>query len=429
MEYHEMLNKTMAGVFGLALMCMICINASTATAVLTVVVESQGVARTNSPTNAGMTVKPGDVKLLETLAAKGIVLQPGNVPAQLVLTKVGDAVQTANVYWIEPSLKAGAKKTYTIEAAAAKASASFSHKDVEGGLHRDFYFGGKPVVRHAFLKYDKADHFTTYKHFHHLFSRDGKSLITNGPGSIPDYKKARYPHHRGLYIGWSKTSQDGKSYDFWHCTKDVSVRHKRFNESKNFEGPIVARSESHAEWTGAQGNVVVKEKRRLTMWQVKPGVMVLDFSFALDVPFGGKDVNLNGDPQHAGFQFRPHNDVTKSHAKYIKPATASGGKGDVWKTTPWVANQFEVKGEKYVVVHMDHKGNPGTVDGRTVYSTRNYGRFGAYAPHKLASGKSSAFAYRVMLIDPNEQKDLSVATIGSWYKDFVTSPRAIVHAK
>jgi len=150
----------------------------------------------------------------------------------------------------------------------------------------------------------------------------------------------------------------------------------------------------------------------------------MDFHFKLES--AGGDVELNGDPQHAGFQFRPRDSVVRSKAKYIRPQSASGGKGDVWQNTPWCVNQFTIEDKPYAVMHMDHPKNPGTVDGRTVYSTRNYGRFGAYAPHTLKADAPLQFNYRILVIDPQQHKDLSVAHFDAMHAGWVTPVKATV---
>lgn len=422
----KLLTNLLAGI----VLCTICTMAQAGP--LSVTVEPQ-VSGKLVPVTAGISLNEQFTAAQATALAKtGAVLMPGDIPAQVVTSGFGDNVQSATLYWIDPSLEKGKAKTYKIEAAKKPAAASFMFKEVKDDLgeHRDLYHGKQPVLRHAFLKYNPKDHFNTYKHFHHLYGMHGEGLITNGPGAIPDHKKAQYPHHRGLYIGWSKTKTKAGGYDWWHC-KNVSIRHKSFdpNHGKNFAGPIAAQSVSHASWCDPKGEPLVKEKRRVTIWQIADGMVALDFGFDINSGFGGGDVEFNGDPQHAGFQFRPHNDVSKSKATYIRQATASGGKGDVWQTCHWIANQFSVKDNPYIVVHMDHNKNPGTVDGKTVYSTRNYGRFGAYAPHSIKEGKSLLLTYRVLVIDPKKHTDKSVEHFENLYQQWLNPPVTKVSAK
>ncbi len=404
--------------------CTICMSTSAAT--YTIEIEPR-VSGKNVPVQAGLSVgEKITVDQAKALEKTGLVLQPGNIPAQAVTSGFGDNVHFVTVYWIDPALEKGKTKKYQVVQAKKTDRPAFVFKDVKDklGEHRDLYHGDQPVLRHAFLKYNPDDHFNTYKHFHHLYGFHGEGLITNGPGAIEDHKKARYPHHRGLYIGWSKTKTKAGQYDWWHC-RNVSIRHRSHdkNHGYNFAGPVVAQSISYADWCDPEGKPIIKEKRRVTVWRIADGMLALDFGFGLDSGYKGGDVEFNGDPQHAGFQFRPHNDVTKSHSQYIRQASASGGKGDVWKDCRWIANQFTVKDNKYVVVHMDHSSNPGTIDGRTVYSTRNYGRFGAYAPHTIKDGSSLLLSYRVLVIDPKKHTDLSVKHLESLYQQWLHQPR------
>lgn len=414
-----------------AVFCTFCMVNSSLLAGQAFPVTADKVDYVNAPVTIELKV-PDQISAKEAqmYARAGAVLSPGGNYVQIEpITKDGNVV-AAKLRWVEKSLKKGQTKVYKIENAPQTFAPidAFQFKMVDDGLHRELSYGARhtgirPVWRHAFLKYNAEDHFTTYKHFHHLYSWDGKSLVTNGPGSIEDYKKARYPHHRGMYMGWSKTRVNGQSYDTWHCSKGVSLQHQKYLTDQEFVGPVVARSVSLAHWTGGDKKVIVNEQRTLATWHVGRGKYVLDFEFKLTP---GKDadgdIELNGDPQHAGFQFRAHNDVTKSLAKYIRQATASGGKGDVWKTCHWIANQFKVNDVPYTVVHMDHKDNPGTADNRTVYSTRNYGRFGAYAPHTLKKDGELVFNYRVTVIDPTKHSDASVEHFEGAYQQWLNPP-------
>jgi hypothetical protein len=238
-----------------------------------------------------------------------------------------------------------------------------------------------------------------------VYDFHGNGFITQGNDG------KQYPHHRGLYMGWSKTSMSGApgSYDTWHCTKGVAVKHDSFAGDRAMAGPVLARSASIAKWVGGDGKLLVTEVREVTTWRVgdgAPGALVMDFDFSLTA--GEGDVKLDGDPQHAGFQFRAHGDVGASKAKYIYPASAKGKGGDVWEGCAWVTNTFKIKDHSYAVAYFDHPQNPGTKEGQTVFSTRNYGRFGAFAKHELKKGAPLGFHYRILVLDADKHSDLSV---------------------
>lgn len=398
---------------------------------LTITVDAAGVARTQNPVTvqvkAGKQLAAADIEALAKRDNLTITYDDGGKQAHTwaqvepVRDDAGKVV-AAKVRFVVDGLAADAKRDYTLSAKAAPLGTdNFWFKSEDDGLHRDLYLGDRPVWRHAYLKYDPNNHFDTYKHFHHLYGMHGEGIITNGPRTVPDPKKIRYPHHRGLYIGWSKTRSASGQNDFWHC-RTVTIRHQDYDKDAEFVGPVAARTVSTANWTDKSGKAIVIERRQVTAWNIGKGATLMDLQFTLKANDG--DVELNGDPQHAGFQFRPHNSATG--VSYTRPASASGGKGDVWKTTPWVVNQFKVGEHTYAVMHMDHPKNPGTHDNRTVYSTRGYGRFGAYAPHKLPADSPLTFHYRILVLDPTVHKNLSAEHFDAAHAGFAKPAKAMV---
>ena len=87
----------------------------------------------------------------------------------------------------------------------------------------------------------------------------------------------------------------------------------------------------------------------------------------------------------------------------------------MWSDCHWVVNRFAVEGHPYAVMHMNHPGNPG----KTVYSTRNYGRFGAFARHRLQEGEPLRLRYRLIILDAAAHQDWSVAHFEKRYREYV----------
>ena len=102
-------------------------------------------------------------------------------------------------------------------------------------------------------------------------------------------------------------------------------------------------------------------------------------------------MRFDGDPQHAGFQFRAHNDVdalTAGETIYVRPdgvgspARPATGipktrRGPV--NLPWNAMSFVLGGKRYTAAYLDHPMNPKEAR----FSERDYGRFGSYFAYTL----------------------------------------------
>ena len=235
------------------------------------------------------------------------------------------------------------------------------------------------------------------------------SQLTNGPDGVDPYLRdqIRYPHHRGIYIGWNRLTFEGKRYDLWHMPQAHQV-HQKFLEQT--AGPVLARSTTLIHWNDTNdmnGKPIIVERRQTTVFrQSDPTVLLLDFHTELKAIRG--DVFLNGDPEHAGFQYRPHDAVAKGgpevKAKYLFHQDGIDPRKD--RDLPWVAMSYGLNSGRYSVLHMNHPDNPKT----TLYSAyRDYGRFGAFFTKELSEGQTLVLDYRIWVGKGElpERQDLS----------------------
>jgi hypothetical protein len=270
-------------------------------------------------------------------------------------------------------------------------------EDKEAGT-ADLLFGEQPVLRYMFA-YDPSTPKRleeTYKVYHHVFAPGSKTILTKGPGGL-------YTHHRGLYVGWNKTTADGKLHDFWHCTKGDHLQHVKFLDRKGDAKSGSMTSEIH--WADADNKPVISEVRTVTVaklpvdagsgygWQI-------DWQTKLTSQRG--TISLDGDRQHAGFQFRADQPVAeKNLARYVRPqsfpdkpeAIEVDDKGDPPKHSniPWVAMTFELEGQRYNVEYFEDPSLPKP----SLFSERPYGRFGAFFKTQLEPEKPLVMRYRI----------------------------------
>lgn len=227
----------------------------------------------------------------------------------------------------------------------------------------------------------------TYKCYHHVFDGEGENLLTKGPGGL-------YTHHRGLFIGWNRLTVGEKEYDFWHM-KTVTQRHAGTVEMS--AGADRARQAVLIHWCDEDGGVIIIERRELTIHRGDgSSLLLLDFQSELTAKAG--DVLLNGDPEHAGFQFRAHNDVADGpadvKAKYLFHDDGVDPTKDL--DLPWVAMSFGLNGKRYCVQHMNHPANASP----SIYSAyRDYGRFGAFAKTEVKAGETLTLRYRIWVAE------------------------------
>lgn len=341
------------------------------------------------------------------------------LPAQIdQLLDDSGTVTGVRLEWVQPALEANHPKTYTlsINGEPFDITPYFHYVDADG--YRDLYYGPQPVYRYV-NKYDPADHANTFKPFHHVYGFHDEGLITKGPpGGL-------YPHHRGLFFGF-KTPYG----DFWHCP-DVHQQHTGYNFNVESSGPIAARTASTVDWIAKDGKPVVRDTRDVTAYRVSPDTLVLDYDITVET-LTGADVPLTGDPQHAGFHFRAAQEVADQKAAgakvidggatYVRPPTAKFTKNDEWLDSPWVACSFSIKDHPYTILHMDHPSNPTP----TTYSTRAYGRLGAFFTTTLHPDHPLHLKYRVVVLDAAVHPNLSQDELAARYADFATPPTVTV---
>ena len=391
-------------------------------------VDSGDTSRRNSPVSAR--IQSDSLPIID-LAGWELTAGDGSPAIRADSERLGP--DTVILYWIEPDLRAGSKKVYGLVPTPAKAKDTFRFVYDSNGW-RDLAYGDRGVYRHM-NRYDPADHVSTFKPFHHVYGLHDEGFITNGPGSEEWGTKGegiRYPHHRGLFFAYNKTPYG----DFWHGKDGVSQRHKEYTDDREFVGPIVAREASVNEWTTKEGKAVVRDTREVTAWRVSDKQVVLDFDVTLE-SLTGEPIALGGDAQHAGFHFRAANSVgqdaaatkpttrgnTGGNAVYTRPATAVAKGNDIWADCPWVYAAFTIKGNPYGVSEMNHPTNPQP----TVFSTRPYGRFGAFVNDQtVAPDKPLKLKYRFIIRDGSETPD--VKQLEAEYQDWVT-PVKVTAAK
>lgn len=309
-----------------------------------------------------------------------------------------------------------------VAASAAKTPGpgKYEWKDT-AGQYMDLEFGGKKVLRYMYAHDTSSQEARekTYKPFYHVYDFNGENLLTKGDGG-------RYTHHRGIFLGWKNVTFNGRSYDFWHMKEadDGQGKRKGKDEAK---GDVKGVDQVHVkvldksvttdgagltsriDWIIKDGSVVIEEARQVTVRKEGDGLVVIDVNTSLKAVSG--DVKLDGDPEHAGFQYRASNDVDEGteadKAKYLyhKAGIAEKGKPskkgmrfpmnlNLMVDLPWVAMNYGLNGKKYTVQHMNSASNHKPY---TYSSGRYYGRFGSFGVSEVKSGDPLKLSWRIIV--------------------------------
>jgi len=283
------------------------------------------------------------------------------------------------------------------------ARAGWSWTDTEGRT-RDLWLDNRIVARYHYEPVDTSSperRDETYKPFMHVFAWHSKTdYITKGAGG-------KFPHHRGIFYGFSRcsyTDNEGKEHekvDTWHCRKAHQVHREFLAERTTSDMAEIA---NRIEWIGDDGKPFASEERT-HRFTYRDGDLVLWFHSKL-TPLVPR-LTLDGDPQHAGFQFRATNEVSEKTAKqtyYIRPESGKGepGKTINWsaqndteatRDLPWKAMSFVTGGDRYTVLYVDSPSNPKPAR----HSERDYGRFGSYFVAEATPEEPVEITYRLLI--------------------------------
>ncbi|MBF0198868.1 MAG: PmoA family protein [Planctomycetes bacterium] len=288
-------------------------------------------------------------------------------------------------------------------------SAQFSIEEIKND-HIAIKYDGQYLARLE-TKNDKANDekaLETYKVYMSISNpfNPGKN-ITKQAGH-------KFPHHRGIYIGWKKTiiANDG-NYDTWHMKRGVR---QEFSEIISQESSKEnAKLTVTINWVSSS-DLILKEERSFVFY--KPNA---NKSFTLDKTskiFAIKDdTKLMGDPEHAGCQFRANEEVVNNKsAKYLFAEGALNEK-EVKKKSglEWACINFETQGQKFIVQHMTH---PSLKDNLIYSAYRNYGRFGSYMVKDIKKGESEEFKFR-FYISPGQFNESTVNECKERYAEFL----------
>lgn len=274
---------------------------------------------------------------------------------------------------------------------------------------RDLAWDGVPVLRYVFEPPDRSSPQRwddTFKPYHHLYSPNGDLLVTKGTGGL-------YPHHRGLSYAFNGIKYGDKHADIWHCREGEYQSHVEWISEET--GPVYGRHRVRIDWHGRDAAVFATEYRELTAFAVSGGRLI---EFRSRLTTNVPRVRLDGDPQHAGFQFRAAQhvaDVTKAETYYLRPdGQDQPGSFRNWSAAedeielnrrhvdlPWNAVSFVIDGRRFTCAYLDHPSNPKPAR----FSERDYGRFGSYFEFDLTPDRPLDVAYRVWLQDAEMDVD------------------------
>ena len=282
-------------------------------------------------------------------------------------------------------------------------AAGFEWQDAGG--ETTLLYDGRPAVRYVHEPLDESSpeaRERTSKPYHHVFSPDGATLLTKGPGGL-------YPYHHGVFFGFNRvTYHDGRTCDLWNCLDRAHQSHVR--EVAREVSETSAKLSTGVDWHGIEGDVFAHEVREIIVSRpTRDGVVGWQIDWVSHVtPTDGFPIHLDGDSHHAGFHFRASQEVAESTATQTYFLRTDGaGRPDEsrsWEigsgqsplnveceNRPWNAMSAMIGGNRYTILYLDHPTNPKPAR----YSERDYGRFGSYFVYDVTKELPLYVKYRL----------------------------------
>jgi hypothetical protein len=295
----------------------------------------------------------------------------------------------SRLLFVDPKLSG--MQEYAVALSEAAPASSFRWEEGEGA--DDLLFDQAPILRYVRPKFDKSDVEGTKKPFHHVFDPNGGRAITKGPGGL-------YPHHRGIFLGYSKCRVGRRTFDTWHAAMGEHQAHQAVEAQ--WGGPIAGGHIVRIDWNGRDGAPFLRELRSVEAIRLGRDRIAIDFDAfleALDEP-----VALGGDRQHAGVQFRAAQEVAENQkaTRYLRPAAqasldpAQEYNGPEMVGIGWDAIEYKLGDRRYTVAYFGAPYAPEGAGPRE-WSERLYGRFGEFIPFTVPAGQTVQLGCRIVV--------------------------------
>ncbi len=237
-----------------------------------------------------------------------------------------------------------------------------------------------------------------------VYGPGGVQMTRNYPMKDVAGEDRDHPHQRSMWMTFGKVN----GHDFW-ASDPINGDKSHFGKIKVVsaeasQGPVAGSIRSTKQWTDHNGTLVLTELCNMVIYNVD-GQHILDADFILTAPDNSPVVF--GDTKEGMFGLRVPSVLDTKAKKGGQIVNAEGIADDAaWgKSSPWVDYSGLIEGKTVGVAILNH---PASFRYPTHWHVRNYGLFaanpfgykdfglGKTGEHKLDSGKSVHFGYRVI---------------------------------
>jgi hypothetical protein len=260
---------------------------------------------------------------------------------------------------------------------------------------------------------------------HPVLLPGGIAVTRSFPMQDVEGEKRDHPHHRSLWSAYGEVSET----DNWSEApgKHARIQHDAFDHI--YEGPVFGGFEASAFWTDVSGVPLMREKRRVLVYNAGNDRRLLDYTLSL-TPIEREVVY--GDTKEGGLlSVRVATSMDGNQGGRIENSEGGVGEKECWgKPARWCDYSGQVKGQTVGIAVLDH---PQNFRSPVRWHARDYGlmttncfgtstfegeKDGHRGEYRQPAGETLRFRYRVLI----HHGDARSAHVEETWKAFAREP-------
>ncbi len=184
----------------------------------------------------------------------------------------------------------------------------------------------------------------------------------------PDLHHEEHPHQRSIFVGVG----DVNGVDLWNEPENSGFLNKGAPENI-ICGSAFAEFEANNVWCDKNGNHLMDEKRKTTVYNQSEECRYIDLEITFTASYG--DIVFGGTKEAGPLGIRVNEAIDVKHGGYMKNSYGACGEEECWsKSAQWCVYGGKLDGEDCSIAVFDHENNERYP---TCWHIRNYGLFAA----------------------------------------------------
>lgn len=212
--------------------------------------------------------------------------------------------------------------------------------------------------------------FSSYQYLSELKKPFFGPVITKTGNTFtrPDLRHPEHPHQRSVFVGVG----DVNGVDLWNEPEDSGYLKK--GKPENIVcGPAFASFKADNIWVDKDGNKLINETRKFTMYNQSEDCRYVDIEITFSADYC--PVTFGNTKEAGPLGIRVNENIDVDHGGYLKNSYSAFGESECWsKSAQWCLYGGKLDGEDVAIAVFDNEKNERYP---TCWHIRNYGLFAA----------------------------------------------------